>query len=419
MQVHVAVQDGNMDEQHEQETRTQALRWWLRKVKRSEICRRLARSRSWLKKWIKRFNLYGWAGVTSESRAPKTHPYAIDAQTADEIVRTRRWLERRTIGLVGGKYIRREMERDETLEHLPSRATVYRVLSERGLTGDDDTSKEVYFPQPHGTEEYVLRQTDWTEKYLEGGTKVYAFHSIDLNNHAMWQTIARDKNGATVQRHMLEACKTRGIPAGWQMDNDAAFCGGYKVPRVFGACVRLCLYLGSEPIFIPVREPRRNGTVERLNGLWAQAFWDRHHFESFAQVERAQPQFVEWYSQDYLDHPILPTRRGSLLTDRDIARMPSQLPITAGRVHFIRQVQPDGSITLLNETWHITRRLAGEYVWATIVVHEHRLVIYHKPDANQTAHQVKEYHYAIHESVVPLVDRFRRTSYRRKMDTML
>src|ERR1035437_9760918 len=128
MQVHVAVQDGNMDEQHEQETRTQALRWWLRKVKRSEICRRLARSRSWLKKWIKRFNLYGWAGVTSESRAPKTHPYAIDAQTADEIVRTRRWLERRTIGLVGGKYIRREMERDETLEHLPSRAEVYRRM---------------------------------------------------------------------------------------------------------------------------------------------------------------------------------------------------------------------------------------------------------------------------------------------------
>ncbi len=419
-----------MDEQHEQETRLQAVRWWLRRIKRTEICRRLKRSRSWLKKWIKRYLLHGWAGLSGESRAPRTHPQAYNEQTRDEVARARQRLERRPVGLIGEKYIRRELERSESLERLPSRATVYRVLSERGLTGTggDEEPKPVYFPQPHWTAEYVLYQTDWTEKYLEGGTKVYAFHSVDLSDHAMWQTIAGDKSGATVKLHLLETCQNGGIPEGWQLDNDAAFCGGYKVPRVVGACVRLCLYLGSEPIFIPVAEPERNGEVERLNGLWAQAFWNRQHFGRLADVRRAQPKFARWYEQDYLDPDrkrpgdsaaSLPHRSRRCLSDVDIARLPAELPITAGRVHFIRRVQPDGAITLLNETWHVTRRLAGEYVWATVVTHEQRLVIYHKRAADKPAYPVKEFKYALHEPVAPLIKPFRRTSYRRKLDTML
>ena len=424
------MQDGSMDEQHEQETRTRAIRWWLRHIKRSEICARLKRSRSWLKKWIRRYRVHGWAGLVSESHAPHTHPDAYNQQARDEIARARKRLQRRPVGLIGGKYIRRELERGEKMQRLPSRATVYRVLNERALTGTHghENARPVYFPQPHGTARYVIRQTDWTEKVLEGGAKVYAFHSVDLSDHAMWQTIAGDKNGATVKQHLLETCKNMGIPDGWQLDNDAAFCGGYKVQRVFGATVRLCLYLGSEPIFIPVAEPYRNGEVERLNGLWAQAFWDRQHFDCLADVQRAQPKFTRWYAQDYLSADLIPSidlapslhhlhRR--CLTERDIAHLPSELPITAGRVHFIRQVQPDGTIGLLNEKWHVTRRLAGQYVWATVVTHEHRLVIYHKRAADQPAYKVKEFEYALHEPVRPLAKHFRRTSYRRKMDTML
>lgn len=417
-----------MDEQHEQETRKQAIRWWLRRIKRTEICRRLKRSRSWLKKWIQRYQWHGWAGLASESRAPQTYPQAFSVESRDEIARARERLKGRSVGLIGAKFIRRELEHCQTLERLPSPATVYRVLSERQLTGTGggETPTPAYFPQPQGTARYVLYQTDWTEKYLEGGAKVYAFHSVDLGDHALWQTIAGNKNGMTVQRHLLETCQNLGIPDGWQLDNDAAFCGGYKVPRVFGACVRLCLYLGSEPLFIPVAEPERNGVVERLNGLWARAFWDRQHFMCLADVQHAQPGFADWYDHDYLDPgPPRPSeapassRRQRGLSDAEIARLPQELPITAGRVHFIRRVQPDGAIGLLNETWHVTCRLAGEYVWATVITHEQRLVIYHKRAADKPTHKVKEFKYALHEPVRPLVQRFRRTSYRRKLDTML
>jgi transposase InsO family protein len=156
----------------------------------------------------------------------------------------------------------------------------------------------------------------------------------------------------------------QGLPDGLQLDNDAAFNGGYKVPRVFGAFVRLCLYVGIEPIFLPVGEPKRNRVVERLHGLWSQTFWRTHRFDTLAAVRRAAPQFVRFYMERY--HP--PALQGTTpeqaykavrrrrLSAAEIAALPSELPLTAGRVHFLRLVTAEGQITLLNERWTVGKR---------------------------------------------------------------
>ena len=108
---------------------------------------------------------------------------------------------------------------------------------------------------------------DWTARYLPGGGKVFIFHTLDLQTRALTQTLRCDKSSATVREHALATWQQLGLPSGLQMDNDAAFSGGYKVVRVFGAFVRLCLYVGIEPIFLPVGEPKRNGVIERLRGV--------------------------------------------------------------------------------------------------------------------------------------------------------
>ena len=48
--------------------------------------------------------------------------------------------------------------------------------------------------------------------------------------------------------------------------------------------------------------------------------------------------------------------------------IPETLPLTEGRLHFIRHVDEAGDIELLHETWHVSKRLAGEYVWATVAL---------------------------------------------------
>jgi hypothetical protein len=260
----------------------------------------------------------------------------------------------------------------------------------------------------------ILHALDWTCRYLEDGCKVYAFHTLNLHTRACAQTIAADKSSQTVIRHAFHTWKTLGIPHFLQLDNDAAFCGGYKVPRIFGQFVRLCLYVGIELIFLPVAEPECNGEVEELNGLWAHAFWERRRFASFGRVCQASPAFVHWYMTDYAPPwlsgatPQQAQRREppQRLTATPLRQLPDPLPITAGRIHFIRKVKPDGTIAILNETWKVSKRLAGKYIWTTILTHARRLELWYQRSAHHDWRLLKTRTYDISESVVRLKPEF-------------
>jgi hypothetical protein len=299
-------------------------------------------------------------------------------------------------------------------KQMPSLSTILRVLHRRGLIRTPAQVPPAYFPKPLTVVSGRLQALDWTCRYLEDGPKVYAFHSLNLRTRACSQTIAADKSSKTVIAHVLASWKTLGIPRFLQLDNDAAFCGGYKAPRIFGRFVRLCLFVGIELIFLPVAEPKCNGEVEELNGLWAHAFWERQRFTSFARVGRASPAFVQWYMTDYAPphlKGLTPTQAQHTETKRQltaahIASLPTALPITAGRIHFIRKVKPDGTISLLNETWKVSRRLAGKYVWATITTHCRRLDIWYQRSAHYDWRLLKTYAYNIPETVARLKPEF-------------
>jgi transposase InsO family protein len=343
------------------------------------------------------------------------------------VERIRRQLIKRKVGLVGAPSIQLELRTPHLLRKIPSVASIKRILRAATLGQRRRAPRAVYFPQPTATATYGLQAMDWTERYLTGGAKVYAFHTLDLQTRACAQTISIDKSYATVRAHALKTWKTLGIPDGLQMDNDGAFCGGYKAPRIFGQFVRLCLYLGIEPIFIPFGEPERNGDVERVNGLWSSAFWKRRRFRSVAQVVRASPEFEAWYAQHYTPpklegrtpaqaHRQAQRRR---LTARQIRALPKTLPITEGRLHFLRLVSAEGAIVILNETWHVHKRLAGQYVWITLWTHQQRLDIYYRRSLHVKARLLKTYYYAMPESVLPLRPEFKHRRRRRKMGTML
>jgi hypothetical protein len=343
------------------------------------------------------------------------------------VEQARRRLVKRKVGLIGAPSIQHELRTNRLVRKMPSVATIKRIVRAAKLSQRHKPPRAVYYPQPTATATYVLHAMDWTERYLTGGAKVYAFHTLDLQTRACAQTISTDKASATVRAHALKTWKTLGIPDGLQMDNDGAFCGGYKAPRTFGRFVRLCLYLDIEPIFIPFGEPERNGDVESVNGLWSSAFWKRRRFRSVAQVVRASPEFEAWYAHHYAP-PKLEGRTPAQaqrhahrrrLTARQIRALPKTLPITEGRLHFLRLVSAEGTIVILNETWHVHKRLAGQYVWATLWTHRRRLEIYYRRSLHVKARLVKTYHYAMPERVVPLRPEFKRRHRRRKMSAML
>ena len=403
-----------MDETQELRLRRQAIRLWLKGIKPKSILEKIHRSHFWLSKWQKRFDQQGVSGLRSHSRKPRHTPTACSPRIVRLIVQTRRRLVKQKVGLIGARAIRRELRKLGLGKQTPSLATIKRVLHTHRLVATPTEASPAYFPKPLTLVDGTLHALDWTCRYLEAGPKVYAFHTLNLHTRACAQTIAADKSSATVIRHCLNTWKTLGIPQFLQLDNDAAFCGGYKAPRVFGRFVRLCLYVGIELIFLPIAEPECNGEVEELNGLWGHAFWERRRFASFGRVHRASPEFVHWYMTDYAP-PVLtnvtpkqaqrhePKRR---LTATQIAHVPDPLPLTAGRIHFLRQVKPDGTIAMLNETWRVSKRLAGKYVWAIIMTHCRRLEIWYQRSAQHDWRLLKICAYDIPEIVARLKPEF-------------
>ena len=401
-----------MAEKYEFHLRRQAIRLWVQGVKSKNILEKAQRSRVWLGKWRKRFEQDGVQGLHSQSRRPHTTPQAYPPRIVHLIIRTRRRLVKQAVGLSGPRAIRRELHK-VVGPATPSLTTIKRVLQTHHLIATP--TSPAYCPKPRLTVTGTLHALDWTCRYLEGGPKVYAFHTLNLRTRACSQTIATDKSTDTVIHHCLTTWKILGIPQFLQLDNDAAFCGGYKAPRIFGQFVRLCLSLGIELIFLPVAEPQRNGEVEEFNGLWGgSAFWERHRFASVKQVERTSLTFIRWYLTDYTPPALAGVtpeqaqrrERRRRLTASQIAHLPDPLPITAGRLHFVRQVKPDGTISILNEPWKVSKRLAGHYVWATITTHCRRLDIWYQRSAQHDWCLRKTYVYPVPETVARLRPEF-------------
>lgn len=402
-------------------SRRLAIRLSMKGKRPGEILKRIPRSRQWLYKWQHRFEQEGWKGLENLSRRPYHSPQQYPEQAHAVVGKVRRSLQKRGVGLLGPRAIQQEIIQYQLLPEVPGLTSIKYWLKAAGLIQPAPSAPEkVYYPGPHLPDDCVWHLMDWIARYIEGGEKVFAFHTLEVKTRALQQSLRVDKTTASVREHALEVWQSLGLPDFLQLDNDSAFNGGDKTPRRFGVFVRLALYLGIELIFIPPAEPERNSLIESLNGLWAGSFWKRHHFTSMQEVVRKSPKFTCWYAHDY--HPpaldgLTPAqaRRGipcCRLTRAQVGALPPELPITAGRLHFIRCVSVEGEISLLGERWKVSKRLAHRYVWATLLTHQQRLEIYYRRSERGEARLVKISDYAIREKVERLRPEYRRRSRR-------
>jgi hypothetical protein len=382
----------------------------------TQILRQLRRSSSWLFKWKQRFEQDGWAALDSASCAPQHSPQQYAADTVQLVGRIRRRLEKAGAGLIGPRAIQQELRRHHRLRPLPSLATIKRWLRQRRpAAGPSAQAQPPYYPQPRRVPGVSFQSCDWIARYLPGGEKVFAFHPVAWQSYALHQTIRTDKSTASACGHLLESGIAVGLPDLLQLDNDAAFTGLGYTPRVFGQFVRLALYLGIELLFIPPGEAARNGLVERINGLWARSFWDKHHFASLTVFLRNRHRFLDWYqtwAPPALDGQTVATATRQTtrwhLQRRQVRQLPAPLPLTAGRIHFRRRVTPQGTINILKEDWPVARRLAGHYVWATLDIGRKELHMYHRRSERAQTRLLNSFAYAMAEPVKPLLPQYRR-----------
>jgi hypothetical protein len=401
--------------------RREAIRRRLQGERRCDICRNLQRSTAWFDKWWAEYRHHPRTDFADRSRAPYTSPCRTPPAIEQAVLKIRQTLEagqtsQTRYGLIGHRAIRAELQR-LGLPLLPALAAIQRILARHGLTHPRGAAAATaYYPEPVAEVPNGIHATDIITRHLYGGSVVQNFHTFDHYTHAVYLSQQTDKRSATIRTHLLRTWARLGIPCLQQFDNEGSFRGGHSHPRVIGQIVRLCLFVGVEVLFLPDYEAKRNHWVEGFHALWLQAFWSRKKFANVAEVRAEAPTFLRWYHTRYQPPSLAgktpaQMRRGwrAMRLTAGLRRLiPKGLPITRGRIHFLRKVDAMGKVRILNETWFVGRKWIGEYVWALVDTARQTLTFWHRPGTQAAWRQIKTRRYRLYEPVHPLRLEFRR-----------
>jgi len=114
---------------------------------------------------------------------------------------------------------------------------------------------------------------------------------MDLFSHQVYIESQRTKQDRQVASSLLRCWKAIGLPDYLQLDNELCFRGSNRHPRSPGIVIRLCLYFGVQPVFIPIAEPWRNGAIEKFNDTYNKKFFRQQWFPSYSTLKRQSKYF--------------------------------------------------------------------------------------------------------------------------------
>ena len=344
----------------------------------NQVAESVGRSQNWVRKWWQRYQAEGWDGLEERSRAPKQQSRKLSDQVRREICIARSELEVEAVRDEGLKYIGapavRTRLKQKRITPLPSRASIERVLSEFEMTRPKQkTSKElIEYPLLKPTQPHQLCQVDIVPHFLRGGKRMACFNGIDVvSRYPTGQPFGQRRSQDAVE-FLVHLWQELGIARYTQVDNEGCFSGGATHKYVLGKVVRLALTVGTELVFSPFYEPRCNGSVERFHQDYDRHVWEdtylRHHYD----VQTRSKTFFDRYrhsqhhtalngqSPHKVHHQQLPTRLPA-----DFVLPATKLPLTEGRIHFIRQVEND-TVKVLNAYWAVPQPDPAKGVWVTL-----------------------------------------------------
>lgn len=386
----------------------------------------LERSPSWVYKWKKRFEVGGWTGLQSHSRAPQRVPGRTSAELYQEILRMRSELEAEAenkdkLGYIGADAIYGRL-RTQGIATLPAVSTIERLLRQAGKTKPHQPlgKKEVAYPHLQPTAPHQLTQVDIVPHYLTGGESIACFNSIDVSSRYPAGKQYVHKRSEEALDFVLHTWRELGISDYFQMDNESCFSGGYKHPGVIGKVVRLALYVGVQPVFSPYYHPESNAFVERIHQDYSDFVWEKEQLHDLGAVCQRSTLFFPNYRSSHHHsalHGRSPSEIHHALPVRQLPvdfSMPNPLPITTGQVHFLRAVDEKRNLLILNQAWSAGLGVPDQGVWATLALRPSDAIlrIYDAAPDTPKRRCLAEHPFPLKEPVVPLLPKFDRQQTR-------
>lgn len=370
--------------------RKRAIALYLQGRKKSEIARKLQRSRPWVDRWIERYRAEApTRSLQDRSRTPKQRRCSYPERIQRMVVQIRAKREegkraRYQYALLSAQAIYYELQ-ELGVAPLPSSRTIHRWLkrAERIPERKSQKAPNLTYPVLPCQRVNDIQELDFKGPfYLQDHSHKY--YLVALRDKVSKKTALRalaNKSMAAILDFLVSAWQTMGCPKRLKMDNCLDFRGSNRHPRALSQLMRVCLDLGVQPVFIPVCEPWRNGVVENLNGLLDRFLFRTKTFETEKQLHQAVQR---------METTINTTHRLSTLQGKTPQEFTAHaklhfppahydwrtrdLRLIKGNVTFIRFVRKSGRITLTaKDKFFIGKKYKWHYVMAVVDVAKKRL----------------------------------------------
>jgi hypothetical protein len=277
------------------------------------------------------------------------------------------------LGYIGANAISGQLQ-TSGCQFVPSISTIERVLHRAGVTRPwiPKSDTEIRYPHLSPTAAHQLTQVDIVPHYLTGGESIACFNSIDVVSRHPAGKQYTGKRSVDAQDFLVHTWHELGLSEYLQMDNESCFSGGYKHPGVIGKAVRLALFVGIQPIFSPFYHPESNGFVERFHQDYSAFVWEKEHLENLAAVRQRSALFFSNYRNSHHHSALAGKSPLEVHQATPVRRLPANftlpdiLPITSGQVHFMRAVDKNRNVLILNKTWSAGLGVPNQGVWATL-----------------------------------------------------
>ena len=238
-----------------------------------------------------------------------------------------------------------------------------------------------------------------TPRHIKGFGVIISVNRIDVYSSQANLEQFQNKGADSIISFLIEDWKIFGIPHYLQLDNEASFRGSLYHPRTFGKLSRFCLNFGVEIVFIPFNEPWRNAHIESFNSRFDKMLWQSVVFKNLEHMRSESKKFrdkhnnYQEYRKSNFTKQIPKSYETRYLPESFTFDLSQIIPITGGRMHFVRMVKENGSINILNEDFYVDRNLSFEYVWAIISTKDRNLKIWYQPtkEAPKKLLQTKSY----------------------------
>ena len=347
------------------------------------IARDLGCTRQWVAKWAARYDPHdpGWA--EGRSRAPRRVARQTDAEVEAQVLVVRRRLEENPWAQVGAPAIAWELEKLGVVA--PPERTIERIVARAGATKHQHpgrrASKGIPYPAPAARRAGEVVQVDLVgPRHLDGGARFHALNQIDVASHHAGIEIVCDRGDQRVLGALHALWGRHGVPRRIQFDNG----GPFVSPTSLGEVVRVCLHQDATPVFIPPREPWRNGTIEHFNDTFEKRFYRQERFTDVEHLTERASAFERFHNAQHrysATGGFAPDETATQSTPRtpvELAELPAGWP-KRGKVEFIRFIRSDHKLRILGRAIQLPHGSAYQYVTATLdlalTAEEHNLLI--------------------------------------------